>query len=253
MAAFDRGTDIEQALRDALTTGLTIPETTPGISANERLQQAVREVVEACRGFFRREQIVDSFTAEEKREMLRGMILTRALDNRLKQFFTGGEVRWGNTSFQGKGFRSLGQEAIYAAPMRLRRGRGGDVISPMIRDLGAALCMHNTPETIRLVLNAQMGKAGPPMNGKDLHVGDFEHGILPAMAPLASCQRSSACRTIRPRSRRRFTSNRRCVYLRTRRSATGFRQSQSTALIPSRSPPPSPGRPNAPERGKDRR
>jgi 2-oxoisovalerate dehydrogenase E1 component len=30
-----------------------------------------------------------------------------------------------------------------------------------------------------------MGKAGPPMNGKDLHVGDFDHGILPASAPLA--------------------------------------------------------------------
>src|SRR4029077_10895471 len=29
-------------------------------------------------------------------------------------------------------------------------------------------------------------KAGPPMNGKDLHIGDFEHGILPAMAPLGS-------------------------------------------------------------------
>src|SRR5205823_1722094 len=28
--------------------------------------------------------------------------------------------------------------------------------------------------------------AGPPMNGKDLHVGDWAHGVLPAMAPLGS-------------------------------------------------------------------
>jgi 2-oxoisovalerate dehydrogenase E1 component len=186
LAAFDRNSDIEQALREALTTGVAIPETTPGVSAGERFQSAVSQVVEDCRGFFRREEIIESLTPDEKREMLRGMILTRALDNRLKQFFTGGEVRWGNTSFQGKGFRSLGQEAIYAAPMRLRRGPHGDVISPMIRDLGAMLCMHNAPETIRAVLNAQMAKAGPPMNGKDLHVGDFEDGILPAMAPLGS-------------------------------------------------------------------
>jgi 2-oxoisovalerate dehydrogenase E1 component len=186
LAAFDRGSDIEQSLRDALATSADIPETTPGVPASERLSQAIVEVIESCQGFFRREAIAASLTAEEKREMLRGMILTRAVDNRLKQFFTGGEVRWGNTSFQGKGFRSLGQEAIYAAPLRLRRGPEGDVISPMIRDLGAALCMHNAPETIRLVLNAQMGKAGPPMNGKDLHVGDLTHGILPAMAPLGS-------------------------------------------------------------------
>ena len=36
-----------------------------------------------------------------------------------------------------------------------------------------------------MVLNAQMGKAGPPMDGKDLHIGDFASGILPASAPLA--------------------------------------------------------------------
>src|SRR5437867_3164187 len=76
--------------------------------------------------------------------------------------------------------------------MRVRRGPGGDVISPMIRDLGAALCMHNAPEMVRIVLNAQMGKAGPPMNGKDLHVGDLAHGILPAMAPLGSPSWTSA-------------------------------------------------------------
>ncbi|HYR28522.1 MAG TPA: thiamine pyrophosphate-dependent enzyme, partial [Thermoanaerobaculia bacterium] len=29
-------------------------------------------------------------------------------------------------------------------------------------------------------------KAGAPMDGKDLHVGDWAHGILPAMAPLGS-------------------------------------------------------------------
>jgi len=163
-----------------------VPETTPGITINERLHQAVTDVVDACDGFLRREAIAASLTPDEKLEILRGMVLTRALDNRLKQFFTGGEVRYGNTSFQGKGFRSLGQEAIYAAVIRLRRGEGGDVISPMIRDLGAVLAMHNDPATVRMVLSAQMGKAGPPMNGKDLHVGDWARGILPAMAPLGS-------------------------------------------------------------------
>jgi 2-oxoisovalerate dehydrogenase E1 component len=176
---------IRQALGDSMLLG-DVAETTPGVSATERLQQAVEEVAEACAGFVRREEIAASLTRDEKREMLRGMLLTRATDNRLKQFFTGGEVRWGNASFQGKGFRSLGQEAIYAAVIRLRREPSGDVVSPMIRDLGAVLGMHNTPETVRMVLSAQMAKAGAPMNGKDLHVGDWEHGVFPAMAPLGS-------------------------------------------------------------------
>ena len=185
---------LEPALAEALGGNAELPETTPGVSAAERLQYAATEVIDACDGFLRREAIAASLTADEKREMLRGMLLTRATDNRLKQFFTGGDVRWGSTSFQGKGFRSLGQEAIYAAAIRLRREAQidshetwrGDVISPMIRDLGAVLAMHNAPETVRMVLSAQMGKAGPPMNGRDLHVGDWSHGVLPAMAPLGS-------------------------------------------------------------------
>jgi 2-oxoisovalerate dehydrogenase E1 component len=173
---------LKHALEESLALG-ELPDTTPRVPAAERLRQAVDEVVAAAEGFLRREAIVASLTREEKRDMLRGMLLTRATDNRLKQFFTGGEVRWGSTSFQGKGFRSLGQEAIYAAVLRLQ---ADDVISPMIRDLGAVLGKHNHRDTVRMVLSAQMGKAGPPMDGKDLHVGDWAHGILPAMAPLGS-------------------------------------------------------------------
>jgi len=191
LRAFEEAQGDAKALRGAFAAALRIdvsglPETTPRVAAGTRVQQAIDEVLDACEGFLRREEIAASLTSDEKREMLRGMMLTRATDNRLKQFFTGGEVRWGNTSFQGKGFRSLGQEAIYAAVIRLRREPSGDVVSPMIRDLGAVIGMNNSPETVRMVLSAQMGKAGPPMNGRDLHVGDWDHGVLPAMAPLGS-------------------------------------------------------------------
>ena len=120
------------------------------------------------------------------------MVLTRAVDNRLKQLFTSGEVSYQGVPFQGKGFRSLGQEAIYAAAIRLRRGAawrdeaghwGGDVVGPMIRDLGVALAMRGDADAVRMVLSAQAAKAGPPMNGKDLHIGDLSWGVLPAAAP----------------------------------------------------------------------
>ena len=171
-----------------------LPDTTPGISAAKRFDAARDELLDGCDGFLRREAIAASLTPEERREILRGMILTRAVDNRLKQFFSSGEVKYGNAGFQGKGFRSLGQEAIYAAGIRLRRGavyrdpeRGwrGDVVGPIIRDLGIALAMRPEPATVRMVLNAQMAKHGPPMHGKDLHIGDMEWGILPATAPLS--------------------------------------------------------------------
>jgi 2-oxoisovalerate dehydrogenase E1 component len=168
-------------------------ETTPGVEAPARFAVAIEELADACDGFLQRAAFRASLTAEERLEILRGMVLTRATDNRLKTLFTGGEVRYGDAAFQGKGFRSLGQEAIYAAGIRLRRGDEyrddngwrGDVIAPIIRDLGATLAMRPTPETVRMVLTAQMGKAGRPMDGKDLHMGDMTCGVLPAAAPLA--------------------------------------------------------------------
>jgi len=168
-------------------------DATPCTSAAARVAQAHAEVIESCDGWLRRASIEASLTAEEKREILRGMILTRAVDNRLKAFFSSGEVQYEGTSFPGKGFRSLGQEAIYAAAIRLRRGDRfrdpagwrGDVVAPVIRDLGVALAMRPDPETVRMALNSQMGKVGPPSDGKDLTIGDFASGILPPSAPLA--------------------------------------------------------------------
>jgi 2-oxoisovalerate dehydrogenase E1 component len=187
----------------ALPQGL--PDTTPRTTAAARIARANQELLDACDGFLRREAITASLTREERVEILRGMVLTRATDNRLKTFFTGGEIKYGAASFQGKGFRSLGQEAIYAAAIRLRRGATyrsaptggakasaersvwtGDVIGPVIRDLGATLAMRPEPDAVRMVLNAQMGKAGPPLEGKDLHIGDFANGILPPAAPLTT-------------------------------------------------------------------
>jgi 2-oxoisovalerate dehydrogenase E1 component len=190
------------ALRRALAKSLYermappegVAETTPGVSAAKRLEQARAELVDACDGFLRRAAIEASLTKDERREILKGMCLTRSVDNRLKQFFMGGEVRWGDMAFQGKGFRSLGQEAIYAGAIRLKRGAAyrqadgswnGDVLAPVIRDLGMTLAMRHDEEAVAMILRAQMGKAGPPMSGKDLHTGDWAWGVLPAAAPLA--------------------------------------------------------------------
>jgi 2-oxoisovalerate dehydrogenase E1 component len=223
-----------EALRPALRRELTrrfearplpegLPDTTPRTTAAMRLNQACAELADACDGFLRRAAIEASLTRDERLEILRGMVLTRATDNRLKTFFLGGEVRYGATTLQGKGFRSLGQEAIYGAAIRLRRGPKyrvegsanasaepadgsatasaesdhrsakasaerpswqGDVIGPMIRDLGVTLAMRPEPATVRMVLNSQMAKAGPPTDGKDFGYGDFDWGILLPSSPL---------------------------------------------------------------------
>jgi 2-oxoisovalerate dehydrogenase E1 component len=170
-----------------------LAEPTPRVTADSRLARARDQLLDDCDGFLRRAAIAASLTTAERRDILRGMILTRATDNRLKVFFNSGEVRYAEGIFQGKGFRSLGQEAIFAAATRLKRGPAhrtpdggweGDVVAPVIRDLGVTLAMKSDPATVRMVLNAQMAKAGPPSDGKDLNVGDLGWGIFPPAAPL---------------------------------------------------------------------
>jgi hypothetical protein len=94
---------------------------TPGVSPAERVQRAAAAISGDVSGFLEREAIRASFDARRALEILRGMILTRATDNRLS--FSSRRARCvRGGSFQGRGFRSLGQEAIYAARDPLRRG-----------------------------------------------------------------------------------------------------------------------------------
>ena len=81
---------------------IDLPETTPGVTATARLRAARDELVEACDAFLTREAIAASLTDDERREILRGMILTRAVDNRLKQFFLSGEIKYQRGSVSGE-------------------------------------------------------------------------------------------------------------------------------------------------------
>jgi 2-oxoisovalerate dehydrogenase E1 component len=180
-----------------------LPETQPFVDSGTRFSQAVAALTRDVDGFFAREAIAAGITDDEKRWMLRGIILTRAVDNKMKQLFLSSEMTYGERGFQGKGFRSLGQEAIYAAALRLRRGRAyeaagdgtpgstwtGDVIGPLIRDLGMTLAFVEDVEGagidgVEMCLNAQVGKSGLPHDGRDLHLGHPSRGVLMVAAPL---------------------------------------------------------------------
>lgn len=141
-------------------------------------------------GFFERQRIKETITADERILMYRTMLMTRIIDDTLKRAFDDKSVRWRDYPSPQKGFRSRGQEAIVGAALRLRRppaaGSGdsyhGDVIAPVIRDLGAVLMFM--PDATHPIL-VQAGKRGTPVDGRDLHVGDFSLGVLPPTAPLA--------------------------------------------------------------------
>ena len=141
-----------------------------------------------------------SVTIEQRLEWQRNMSRTRFMDEALKDIFTDGITTPDGSSFGGKGFRSTWQEAVVAAATALKRnedagldskpgqGYDGDLVAPMIRDVGLSLAMGDTPLA---VMAANLGKVGSNQNGgwddaggRDLHIGAWHVGVLPPTAPL---------------------------------------------------------------------
>ena len=97
------------------------------------------------------------------------MTRTRALDTVLKDIFSEGVETPDGGRFGGKGFRSTWQEGVVAVATALKRqpdaprdakpGKGydGDLVAPMIRDIGLGLAMGDTPLD---VMAANLGKVG---------------------------------------------------------------------------------------------
>jgi TPP-dependent pyruvate/acetoin dehydrogenase alpha subunit len=112
-------------------------------------------------------------------EMYRLVRLTRSLEERLELLFKQGVVVGGL-------FRSLGQEgeSVASAFALRRRGDGaGDLLSPLIRNLGSMLAMGALPVE---VFRQYMARADSPARGKELniHITDLRRGFIGQISPL---------------------------------------------------------------------
>ena len=169
-----------------------IPRRSGTIYLNRRVTRLLRDVA-LC---LRRIAYKASITVEQRFNWQRWMTRTRALDEHLKDLFTNGVPTPDGSHFGGKGFRSTWQEGIVACATGLTRAidlesektEMADGVAPMIRDVGLALAMGQTPLEI---FNAQVGKSASNMDGgqndaggRDLHVGNWEKRVLPPTAPL---------------------------------------------------------------------
>src|SRR6476469_2635769 len=115
-----------------------------------------------------------TLTREQRLELHYWMRLTRSLEERLVNLYR-------QTKVVGGLFRSLGQEAdAVGSAFALEKG---DVLSPLIRNLGSMLVKGATPVEI---LKQYMAKADSPTRGRELniHFGDRERGFIGQISPL---------------------------------------------------------------------
>jgi TPP-dependent pyruvate/acetoin dehydrogenase alpha subunit len=115
-------------------------------------------------------------TREQKLELYYFMRLTRSLEERLVNLYR-------QTKVVGGLFRSLGQEAdAVGSAYALDRSRG-DVLSPLIRNLGSMLVQGATPLEI---LRQYMAKGDSPTRGRELniHFGSPDRGFIGQISHL---------------------------------------------------------------------
>jgi TPP-dependent pyruvate/acetoin dehydrogenase alpha subunit len=109
-------------------------------------------------------------------ELYYWMRLTRSLEEKLVNLYR-------QTKVVGGLFRSLGQEAdAVGSAYALDRSKG-DILSPLIRNLGSMLVQGATPLE---VLRQYMAKAESPTRGRELniHFNDLERGFLGQISHL---------------------------------------------------------------------
>jgi len=112
-------------------------------------------------------------------DMYRLVRLTRTLEEKLELLFKQSKVIGGL-------FRSLGQEgeSVASAYALRRRDDGtGDMLSPLIRNLGSMLTIGARPDE---VVRQYMAKGDSPARGKELniHFTDFRRGFIGQISPL---------------------------------------------------------------------
>ncbi len=113
---------------------------------------------------------------EQKLELYYYMRLTRALEERLVNLYR-------QTKVVGGLFRSLGQEADAVGSAYALDRKKGDILSPLIRNLGSMLVQGARPDEI---IRQYMAKGDSPTRGRELniHYGDLVRGFIGQISHL---------------------------------------------------------------------
>jgi pyruvate dehydrogenase E1 component alpha subunit/2-oxoisovalerate dehydrogenase E1 component alpha subunit len=113
---------------------------------------------------------------EQKRDLYRFMRSNRVAEEKLVNLYRQGKVVGGL-------YRSLGQEATsVGTAYALKKG---DIVGPLIRNLGVVLVMGYSP---RDVMTQYMARATSPSGGKDcnLHFGNPDRGVISPISMLGA-------------------------------------------------------------------
>jgi TPP-dependent pyruvate/acetoin dehydrogenase alpha subunit len=125
----------------------------------------------------RRREIIHTLTPSQLLAIYQGLVRNRLHDIALK--------RWVKQGVISKAWLGTGEEAttigvVHALNREVAEdGLSTDFVAPMIRNAGAC---HEMGMSVADMFRGYLGTDDSPTRGRDLHIGDFKHGVL---APIS--------------------------------------------------------------------
>ena len=135
--------------------------------------QLAEQFASTLEGHAERRAVIRSLSAAQLVALYEGLLRNRLHDIALK--------RWVKQGVISKAWLGTGEEATTIGPVHaLNREPFGDAmpvdfVAPMIRNAGAC---HEMGMPLADMLRGYLGTADSPTRGRDLHIGDFHHGVL---------------------------------------------------------------------------
>src|SRR5215216_307594 len=117
--------------------------------------------------------VIRGLNAAQLIALYEGLVRNRLHDTTLK--------RWVKQGVISKAWLGTGEEAATVGPVHaLDRsayadGSSTDFVAPMIRNAGAC---HEMGMSLVAMLRGYLGTEDSPTRGRDIHIGDFNHGVL---------------------------------------------------------------------------
>ncbi|HVG21967.1 MAG TPA: thiamine pyrophosphate-dependent dehydrogenase E1 component subunit alpha [Blastocatellia bacterium] len=124
-----------------------------------------------------RRAIIHSLNPAQLIALYEGLVRNRLHDVALK--------RWVKQGVLSKAWLGTGEEAATIGPVHAldrspyEGGSPTDFVAPMIRNAGAC---HEMGMSLDAMLRGYLGTEDSPARGRDLHIGDFSHGVI---APIS--------------------------------------------------------------------
>jgi pyruvate dehydrogenase E1 component alpha subunit/2-oxoisovalerate dehydrogenase E1 component alpha subunit len=134
--------------------------------------QVVEEYLAAIDRAPERRSVARALLPRQCLAIYEGLLRNRLHDVALK--------RWVKQGVISKAWLGTGEEATTIGPVHaLNRGssddKATDFVAPMIRNAGAC---HEMGMSVADMLRGYLGTADSPTRGRDLHIGDFQRGVL---------------------------------------------------------------------------